>query len=198
VHLDALCTLLQEGPVLPLRFGTVAPDEQTVREEVLVPDAPRLRRFLDDLDGLAEVRIHLNFEEDTALRGVLDEHDNQREIASAGTGPDLAARIELGELIAQRLVAWRRARSKTLLAEVFGLARESVALTEREHTEERWAFLVAQHDLERVRTTVSELAAGADGFGIEYIGPLPAYSFLDAPVESVQTGQEATKSAWGW
>ena len=38
-YLDVLSALLRDGPVLPARFGTVAPDEAAVREEILDPDA---------------------------------------------------------------------------------------------------------------------------------------------------------------
>ena len=65
-HLDVLCELVCTGPVLPLRFGTVAPDDDAVRAEVL---RAGLAPQLDRLDGLVEVRVQLEFDERRRERG---------------------------------------------------------------------------------------------------------------------------------
>lgn len=199
-HLEILSGLVMDGPVLPLRFGTVAAAEQLVRTEVLAPAAAALRADLDRLEGLIEVHVYLRFDEDAALRAVYDENPDQREVRGRA---NLNERIRAGELIAQRLVAWRRRRSEALLAEVSALARDSASLDDGEPTEERWAFLVAQHQLAAVRMAVGALT----GVEAECIGPLPAYSFLTSSRESDQsrspwqassgrTGEPASR--WGW
>lgn len=150
-HLVAVSALVEHGPVLPVRFGTMAADEETVRTEILAPAAERFRADLDRLDGLAEVHVCLRF-----------------------TEPD---------------PAWRPARSSDLLAAIAARARDSVSLPSGEHADERWAFLVGMGDLNVVRAAVAEL--GADpGVRAEYVGPLPAYSFLDR--------RPRTGSRWGW
>jgi hypothetical protein len=190
-HLEILSALVQDGPVLPLRFGTVAAEEKKVRTEVLAPAAARLRADLDRLEGLVEVHVYLRFDENTALRAVYDENPDQREIRGH---TNLNARIRAGEFIAQRLVAWRRRRSKTLLATVSALARDSAPLDDGEHTEERWAFLVAQHQLAAVRMAVGALT----GVEAECVGPLPAYSFLTSSSQGDQNRNPAPQSRWGW
>lgn len=65
-HLDVLCELVRTGPLLPLRFGTVAPDDDAVRAEVL---RAGLASQLDRLDGLVEVRVQLEFDERPRARG---------------------------------------------------------------------------------------------------------------------------------
>ncbi|UOZ08244.1 MULTISPECIES: GvpL/GvpF family gas vesicle protein [unclassified Amycolatopsis] len=59
-----------------------------------------------------------------------------------------------------------------LLAEVAERARDSVSLPAGEHADERWAFLVGLGDLLVVREAVA-------GHGADWLGPLPAYSFVD-------------------
>ena len=197
-HLDLLCALLRNGPVLPLRFGTTAPDEEAVRREVLTPTAPQLRGHLDRLDGMVEVQIYLRFEEDAALRAIHDESGHRDVVTARADRTDLNGRIRLGELIAQRLVAWRRGQATTLLAPVSAVARDAVALEDREHTEERWAFLLPQHEVQAVRTVVDALAAAKD-VTVSYLGPLPAYSFLTAPTKTTGDGTgPRPASRWGW
>jgi hypothetical protein len=140
VHLAVVSALVEGGPVLPVRFGTVAEDEEAVRTEVLAPSADTYRADLDRLDGLAEVHVCLRFTEPGS--------------------------------------AWRAARSDGLLAEVAERARDSVALPAGESADERWAFLVGLGDLLVVREAVAGLAR-AGGVQADWLGPLPAYSFLD-------------------
>jgi hypothetical protein len=180
-HLELLSELVVGGAVVPLRFGTTAADEDAVRTEVLVATAPRLRAHLDRLDGLVEVHAYLRFDEETALRAVFAESQTNW----SGGRADLNARLHLGEQIAQRIVAWRRARADELLAPLS--AREQVSLPEGEHTEERRAFLVPYQEIDAVRAAIT--AAGA-----ECVGPLPAYSFLTEPAAA----PAATTSRWGW
>src|SRR5262245_39250440 len=70
-HLDLLVLLLRDGPVLPLAFGTVAPDDDAVGTEVLDPAADDLLARLDAVDGFVETRLEISFDESTALRDVM-------------------------------------------------------------------------------------------------------------------------------
>ncbi|MGW4520495.1 GvpL/GvpF family gas vesicle protein [Amycolatopsis sp. NPDC004378] len=139
-HLAVVSALVEGGPVLPIRFGTVAEDEEAVRAEVLAPAAGTYRADLDRLDGLAEVHVCLRF-------------------AEPGS-------------------AWRAARSDGLLSAVADRARDSVSLPPGESADERWAFLVGLGDLLVVREAVAGLGR-AGGVQADWIGPLPAYSFLE-------------------
>ncbi|MFC0108348.1 GvpL/GvpF family gas vesicle protein [Kibdelosporangium aridum] len=58
-HLQMLCGMVTNGPVVPLRFGTFADDEAAIPVEVLKPSATTLRGHLDRLDGLVEVHVYL-------------------------------------------------------------------------------------------------------------------------------------------
>ena len=148
VHLAVVSALVEGGPVLPVRFGTVAEDEDAVRTEVLAPAADTYRADLDRLDGLAEVHVCLRFTEPGS--------------------------------------AWRSASSDGLLSAVAERARDSVALPAGDSADERWAFLVGMDDLLVVRAAVAGLGDG--GVQADWVGPLPAYSFLE----------RRTCSQWGW
>jgi len=80
-HLDLLILLLRDGPVLPLAFGTVSPDEDAVRAEVLEPAADDLLRRLDAVDGYVEARLEIYFDESAALRDVMREDPRLRSLA---------------------------------------------------------------------------------------------------------------------
>ena len=192
-HLEMLSGLVPDGPVVPLRFGTTAVDDDAVRSDVLARPATTLHGLLDRLEGNVEVHAYLRFDESAALRAVYEEVR-----AEWRTGDlDLSERIRLGERVARHVVTWRRARSRELLEPVSSVARAEVALTEGEHTEERQAFLVPVGEVDTVRAAIAGLST-AEEVDAECVGPLPAYSFLDEPTDTRATADHATASRWGW
>jgi len=186
-HLAMLSELVLVGPVVPLKLGTTAVDEDSARAEVLAVSAPRLRDHLARLDGLVELHAYLRFDEEEALRAVFDE----RQSSWQGGGLDLSTRIHLGEQIAQRLVAWRRARSDALLAPVTAAASDQIHLPDRDNTEERRAFLLPHKEVEPARAAITTLTHIA-GVEAQCVGPLPAYNFMTEPTKT------NSNSRWGW
>lgn len=192
-HVTWLSALVVNGPVLPLRLGTTVPDENAARTAVAALGPPVLRGHLDRLEGLAEVHVHVAFDEESALRAVFDEADDQQALLHGGT--DLASNIRQGELIAHRLVAWRRRQADELLAPVAALAQQSAPVADLVDTEERRAYLVP---LDRVETARA-LVTGLRNVRVEFTGPLPAYSFLDAaPLAEPDPFEARPTSRWGW
>lgn len=187
-HLQMLSELVVAGPVVPLKFGTTAADEETVRAEVLAFSATRLRSLLNRLDGFVELHAYLRFNEDEALQAVYDEH---RPAWGRAGGLDLSSRIHLGEQVAARLVTWRRARSDRLLAAVSAAASDQVPLPDPDNMAERRAFLLPHEEVEPARTVITALTRTA-GVEAECVGPLPAYNFLS------ETEDKPTDSRWGW
>lgn len=185
-HLERLGHLVRQGPVVPLRFGTMAQDEDAVRADVLQPAANQLRDQLKRFDGLAEAHVYLSFDENAALSAVLRESPNTVQPGHT----TLAGRISAGERIAQQVVAWRKAQADRLLASVSALARESISLPEHEHTRDRRALLLALEDIPTVEAYVTKLKTEART--AEFVGPLPAFSFLAAGAPRMSA------SRWGW
>ncbi|ONH22465.1 GvpL/GvpF family gas vesicle protein [Pseudofrankia asymbiotica] len=209
-HLDVLLGLLADGPVIPLRLGSVAPDEDAVREEVLGAAAPDLRRRLDALEGLVEVHVDADEDEMSSIRAVIAADPS---LAAAREGaetlqsePNLRTRMALGERVADGVVLRRLHQAETLLEQ---LRPFSVADTGRgpmggpEDPVLRWAFLVHRDSeprhrdlghfdevVERVRDDHPELV-------IEYVGPLPTFHFLDL-AEPVEAAGDPQGSRWGW
>ncbi|GAB3899321.1 GvpL/GvpF family gas vesicle protein [Kibdelosporangium lantanae] len=187
-HMELLSSLVHEGSVVPLRFGTTAVDEDTIRVDVLQSMGAGLRGQLERFDGVAEVHVYVRFDEDFALNAVL----YQLPAVGRAGRTTLAEQISAGERIAQQVVAWRKRQVDALLAPVSELARETSLLPEQEHTQDRRAFLLPLEDLPAVEKRVSTMSAEA--WRAEFVGPLPAFSFLaTAPAAAAPAS-----SRWGW
>ncbi len=195
-HLDLLILLLRDGPVLPLAFGTVSPDEDAVRNEVLDPAADDLLRRLEAVDGFVETRLEIHFDESTALREVIQQDPRLRSLAEEARGDSpLETRLALGEAVSGHLQEWRRTQADALLPMLEGAVADVVELESSEPLQQRWAYLVREEELEALDEAVGKVReALGTAASMEYVGPLPVYSFLGEPqVEPVQQ-----RSAWGW
>ncbi|EIV92366.1 Gas vesicle synthesis protein GvpL/GvpF [Frankia sp. QA3] len=201
-HLDLLQRLLARGPVLPLRFGTVAPDEDAVRTEVLVPLVEVMPQRLDAVDGLVELRLDVDEEEQSALQAVL----RGSPVADRPTPDALDERIRFGQEIAELIVQRRQQQAEEILSELQPLARSDQPRRRHGGAADpvlSWAFLLAADDVETFDAAVARLRRARPELAIEYVGPLPAIDFIEFPTGNrTSAGERADSFAgtgrWGW
>ena len=198
-HLHVLIGLLEDGPVLPVRMGTIAPDRDVVRSEVLDSAQPALVGRLDSMDGLVELQVDADDDEAESIAALA--RDGGLQLAAPA---DLSGRIELGERIAAMLVEHRQHVAEEIVTELRSLAVHDVPRSTIGSAEDpllRWAFLVAQDDLARFDEAVVAVRTKHPELAIRYAGPLPPSHFVDwqpAAGPAEQTDTFHANSAWGW
>jgi hypothetical protein len=176
-HDALLADLAEQGPVLPLRLGTVVADDATLRE-VLTRHAPTLVSELDRLDGHAEwaVTVHLLEDPTEAAPG---------DTGSAGepsTGRDyLQRRREALDLRGDR---WRaqEAVASAVHTRLAALAVDAEVVGSRPLEDGappllHGVYLVADGRWPDFEGAVDDLRAGHPGTSIEISGPWPPYHF---------------------
>jgi len=184
-HSRVLEQALEKGTVLPMRFGVVLPDEQAVRDELLVPHSEELEAQLREMDGKVEINLKVLHDEETILREALAEIPEAAALRQSIQGkPEDATypeRIRLGELIAQAL---ENKGEQTGPAIVDRLSSHAVAVQVGDPVHERMAlnasFLVEREALEGFDKAVDELGEEQGGrIRLRYTGPLPPHSFVE-------------------
>lgn len=205
-HLEVLITLLGDGPVVPLRMGTVAPDESAVRAEVLDAAQAEMVERLDALDGLVELHVDADDDEMEAVASVA---------RAAGLAPDpaadMSARLDLGREVASLLVERRQQVAAEVVEDLRGCAVHHVPRSTIQGPEDpvlRWAFLVKREDIEKFDRAVVATRSRHPTMAIQHVGPLPPAHFIDwsgngrsadgpgdAPPES---DPFSASSSWGW
>jgi hypothetical protein len=196
-HLDLLVALVADVPVLPMPLGTTAPDEDAVREEVLTPAADRLERQLAAIADLVEVRLNLLFDTDAVIADIARSDPDIGRLAarSRAPGAGFAERMALGEAVAGRVADHEAALAEEWTAELTGIARRAALLSADEQVR-RSTFCLLREQLPDADAAVARLREAAAGRAdVEYVGPLPVYSFLDdLPAEP----EPPPRSRWGW
>ena len=196
-HLDLLVATVREVPVLPFAFGTAAPDEAAVREEVLAPEADALTRRLDAVADVVELRLDLAFDTDASVAAITSGDPDVQRLADRARlpGAGLAERLALGEATAVRVAEHQEAMAEEWAGELLGVAEQAVLLHSDEQLR-RTAYLVRRDRIADADAAVERLRARARGMAeIEYVGPLPVFSFLDDLSSSPEPEQ---RSNWGW
>ncbi|MDT3400297.1 GvpL/GvpF family gas vesicle protein [Streptomyces sp. B1866] len=172
--------LLAEGPVLPMRFGLVAPDDDAVRA-ALDENAEEYTRRLAELRDRVEFNLKASQEEETALRQVVADSEEVRRLSEVtrGGGGTHEDQLRLGELIGRELQARQEAVADDVLADL----RSYVDAEKRSAAgQDRFlnvSFLVHRDRIEDFAAAEQRLAERyAPLVQFQLRGPLPPYSFV--------------------
>ncbi|HZC72671.1 MAG TPA: GvpL/GvpF family gas vesicle protein [Jatrophihabitans sp.] len=197
-HLNVLIALLKDGTVIPLRMGTVEPDEEAVRTDVLDSAQAEMGRRLDALDGLVELHVDADDDESESIAAVA---------GAAGVRipahADLDTKLEIGQQVASLLVEHRRRLAEEILAELRPFAAGDTPRSVGAGPEDpvlRWAFLVKRDDLESFDDAVIAVRSHHPSVAIRYVGPLPPAHFVDwdrVPAEAKPDSFSA-QGRWSW
>jgi len=194
-HTDVLRRALEHGPVLPLRFGVVMPDEVTIADELLRPQATELMARLHAFEDKAEMQVKATYLEEPLLRSVLAADpavsklaDRVRRVSAEAGHFD---RIRLGEMIAGAVQARRGVASRELTDRLRPLAvAVSVGQPQHERMALNAAFLVERARLGEFDAAVEQLSQErSDEMQFRLIGPLAPHSFAD-------DGSDRSAVAW--
>jgi hypothetical protein len=187
-HSRVLEAALEQGTVLPMRFGVVVPDAATVRERLLDGHREELVAQLAEMDGKVEIALKGLYDEAAILREIVASDPEVAALRTALEGKPEAAtyqeRIRLGELVAVAFAA-RQEQDSAAIAEELRPRAVAVAVGEPFH--ERMAvnasFLVERAKLAEFDRAVDDIGRReASRIRFRSTGPLPPHSFVELGV----------------
>jgi len=187
-HTRVLEEVMRNCAILPVRFGTVAPSEEAIREKVL-------KRRLGGLIGLfAEVKDHVElgvkafWYEDVIFQEIVAENEVVRALRDNLMGRALEEtyydRIRLGEMVESIMWQKRTEDSERILSRLRALSQRTVVnkvITDRMVLNA--AFLVHREQQASFDMAVQTLDAEMGKRLIfKYVGPVPPYNFVNIVV----------------
>jgi hypothetical protein len=180
-HFEVLGRALSDGTVLPLRFGTVFEDEESLVETFLRPRHDELVSLLAELRGRVELRVTAHSREEAILAEIIRENGRVAGLRQATQQePAHGDLIELGELVAAELRARTEHDARELLGRLGSVAIDyEVDDQPIEHQVLRASFLVSHDRVPVFDAAMERLASGQAGrIDFSYVGPLPPHSFV--------------------
>lgn len=183
-HARLLDGTARVAPVLPLRFGAVLTDADAVKDELLTAHADEFVAAMEELEGKAQFVVKGRYVEQAILWEVIGENDQasalKDEIRDQPEAATRDARMALGEIVANAIVAKREEDTHTVFGALESLA-DSVKVREPTHEEDavHVAVLVEIARQDELEHAVGALAEQWDGrVEMRLLGPLAAYDFV--------------------
>ena len=179
---------MRHADVLPVAFGTVARDDQEIRQKLLRRGHDELHDHLAYLHGRVELDLKVLWKRDRLFAEIVAERDDIRRLRDrvADRPPDSAyfERIQLGELTNAAMAEKRDCDAEAILNVLRPCAvdlSENRLLTDTMIVNA--SFLVDRDRIRPFDARVQQLGElHADRLIFQYVGPLPPYSFVNVNV----------------
>jgi hypothetical protein len=205
-HQAVIEKILVERTVVPVKFGTMARDEEDVRT-ILEKGYPQLRAALEAMEGKIELDVVALWRDlDSVLREIGEEEEIQRARAAIATRPACAVaagrppketteeRVRIGKLVKARLDRCREERATDIVQALEGLAQDMLphALLD-DRMILNTAVLVERSREGEVGQALERLNGRCAGrVDFRCVGPLPPYSFSTVEIRRF----EAERIEW--
>ncbi|MFC8195442.1 GvpL/GvpF family gas vesicle protein [Streptomyces sp. NPDC060006] len=180
-HQNVLAEAGAAGPVLPMRFGSVSPDDAAVTS-VLAERAEHFKERLQALAGKVEYNVKATHDEEAVLHRVMSENPEVRALTEANRsagGGSYDDKLRLGEMV----VAAVKNREVEDAAQIQQLLEPVAAAVSAGPESTGWlanlSFLVDRDEAETFVATVEEVRKGHPHLELRVHGPLPPYSFVE-------------------
>lgn len=189
-HQMVLEEAMKEFTLLPVRYCTIAEDEEQIKEKVLQARAQEFEDLLEKMRGKVELGVRAFWtntqevfeeiisenEEIAQLKKRIEEEKSAQKV--------YASKIKIGGLVKQALEQKQKKEAQALLDSLTALAedfRENRILGDRNILNA--AFLVRKEKEEEFDQKINELQ---QEFGertkLDYFGPIPPYNFVEVVV----------------
>lgn len=187
-HTKVLEEAMEEFTILPIRFGTVAPQPEAVTEKLLKPRYDELAQLLDEMEGRIELGLKAFWYEEAIFNEIVEENPPISRLRDSlvGRTPEETyyERIQLGEMIEQAMSEKREEDAEKILARLASLARETQTndiITDRMVLNA--AFLVDEEREPEFDQAVQALDAEMEHrMMFKYVGSVPPYNFVNITV----------------
>ncbi|MFI6560279.1 GvpL/GvpF family gas vesicle protein [Streptomyces sp. NPDC050534] len=180
-HQNVLAETGAAAVVLPMRFGSVAEDDESVTG-VLADRADHYKERVRALDGKVEYNVKATHQEEAVLHLVMVENPEVRSMTEANRqsgGGSYDDRLRLGEMVVAAVKARETEDAAELRRTLEPLAADVSVGPESSGWLANLSFLVDRETAERFLGAVEELRKGHPHIELRVNGPLPPYSFVE-------------------
>ncbi|WP_406162014.1 GvpL/GvpF family gas vesicle protein [Streptomyces sp. NBC_00882] len=189
-HQNVLSEAGAGGCILPMRFGSVAPDDGTVTG-VLAEHSEHYKERLRTLDGKVEYNVKATHDEEAVLHRVMSDNPEIRAVTEANRkagGGSYDDRLRLGEMVVAAVKA-REAEDAGEVQRTLETVADAISVgPESSGWLANVSFLVERDAAASFLEAVDQLRKDHPHLDLRVNGPLPPYSFVDpGPAEPAGT-----------
>jgi len=186
-HERAIEEVMKTHTVLPVRFCTIAEDEEKVKK-ILEKEHDRFVDLLRDMEGKKELGLKAIFKEEVIYKDILERYEAikvlKEKIALLPSEKTYYQRMEIGEMVEAALQKEKEIYGEEILNILSPLALEvKTNNTYGERMIINAAFLVERHREAEFDQEVWQLDAKyGDKIKLKYVGQLPPFNFVNLTI----------------
>ena len=183
-HSHVVDCLAEAGPVIPVQFGSVLADEESVVADVLAADHDHFVALLEEVRGKVQLNLRATYQRDQVLSEVVQSHPEiaelrrrTKDLPEGTMHPDL---VRLGELVARVMEARRVEDAQDVLEVVRPLVVGEAPRTGGglDHVVSI-ALLVESEGVAELEERLEELAEAVhERIRLQLSGPVAPYDFV--------------------
>jgi len=187
-HERAIEEVMKIYTVLPVRFGTVAENEQKVRK-ILQKDYDKFSVLLKDIEGKKELGLKAIFKEDI-YGHILDKYEDikilKEVLQDMSPSKTHRQRMEIGKMVEGALQSEKEIYQKDILSGLLPLAEEvKINNNYGELMILNAAFLVRKHRERKFDKIIQHLDERyGDIIKFKYVGTLPPFNFVNLTIST--------------
>lgn len=188
-HERAIEEVMRFYPVLPVRFATVAENDEQV-QNILEKEYDIFMKLLSDINGKKELGLKTMFKEDFIYESILAKYENIREmkaqIASLTANESHFQRMQIGEMVENALRKEKELYKEDFLNSLSPLAQEvKINSSYGVLMILNAAFLVNNSKEEEFDNQVNKLDRKyGNAVKIKYLGTVPPFNFVNLALEA--------------
>lgn len=188
MHTQVLEEVMRDFTILPMRFGTIAPNATAIQQQLLQRRADELRNLLKSMEGRMELGLKAFWYEHAIFQEILEQNPTIRQFRDNLVGRTVEEtyydRIRLGEMIETAMNKKRDEDANLILSRLRPLAletRTNKIITERMIL--NTAFLVEREREAEFDQTIQALDGELGQRMIfKYVNNAPPYNFVNIAV----------------
>lgn len=188
-HEKAIEEVMKEYTVLPVRFATIAEDEEKVKK-ILEKEHEKFTDLLKKIKGRKELGLKAIFKEEIIYNDILEKYKEIKKLkeAIASKPPEKTYYqcMEIGKMVEQALESERTEYKKVILDILEPIAEDTkINNTYGERMIINAAFLVTKDKEPEFDQEVHELDEQyGDKIKFKYVGTLPPFNFVNLVIET--------------
>ena len=189
-HQSVLEEVMKKFTLLPVRYCTIAEDEEKIKEKVLQARAGEFKDLLEKMKGKVELGVRAFWTNTEGIFGeIISENEEiselKKKIAEEKSEQKAyAGKIKIGGLVQRALEEKKKKEAQALLDSLRGLAqdlRENHILGDRNILNA--SFLVTKGKQEEFDQKINHIQQEfAERTRLDYFGPIPPYNFVEVVI----------------
>ncbi len=188
-HEKAIEEIMKKYTVLPVRFCTIAKDEDKVKK-ILEKEHDKFAELLKNIEGKKELGLKAIFKDDVIYKEIAEKYDDikklKKALASESPTKTYYLRVEVGRKVEAALQEEKDSYKEEILETLSPLAKDTkVNNTYGELMIISAAFLVENAREAEFDKSVQALADKYDDkIKFKYVGTLPPFNFVNLVIET--------------